>query len=211
MRAGATAISACAMARRASARPSPHDTMPIGRTSEAHSPCHDGLGGGLAAVVGSTPSSIPRRGQYSRRSGTRHRRFCAHLLRMLVVDAGCKSNALQYAEAAKQEEARVPPTRSRGMPTPPTARSSNLRDRHPAGSPSAMPMPRRRAKMPDPTTLVIIDEADRLKTASWNKSAISLTKAAWAWCSLGCRASKNACHGTRNSIHGSASCMRFVR
>jgi DNA transposition AAA+ family ATPase len=88
-----------------------------------------------------------------------------HQLRMLAVEVWLQDQHAQY-QARKQEEALLPPkrvasaTRQNGKVV--QIYESAATPRPPFGATYAQ----QRETMPDPTDLIIIDEADRLKTAS---------------------------------------------
>ena len=88
-----------------------------------------------------------------------------HQLRLLAVEAWLQEQRVQY-QVRKQEEARLPPKRMAS----PKRRNGNVVQIYEAatlpGADSAKTYAQQRATMPDPTDLIIIDEADRLKTAS---------------------------------------------
>ena len=92
-------------------------------------------------------------------------RILRHQLRMLAVEIWLTDQYAQY-QAMEQEEALLPPkrvastTRANGKVV--QIYESAVLPRPPLGAAYA----RQRATMPDPTELIIIDEADRLKTAS---------------------------------------------
>jgi hypothetical protein len=88
-----------------------------------------------------------------------------HQLRMLAVEVWLQAQRAQY-QAQQEEEALLPPKRIE------SATKQNGKVVHIYES-AAAPRPpfgatyaRQRETMPDPTDLIIIDEADRLKTAS---------------------------------------------
>jgi DNA transposition AAA+ family ATPase len=88
-----------------------------------------------------------------------------HQLRMRAVEAWLQDQRAQY-QARKQEEALMPPKRSESA-----ARQSGkvVQIYESAAAPKApfgATYAQQRETMPDPTDLIIIDEADRLKTAS---------------------------------------------
>ena len=88
-----------------------------------------------------------------------------HQLRMLAVEAWLQDQRAQY-QARKQEEALLPPKRiesaARHNGKVVQIYESAAAPRPPCGATYAQ----QRETMPDPTDLIIIDEADRLKTAS---------------------------------------------
>jgi len=88
-----------------------------------------------------------------------------HQLRMLAVEAWLEKQRSLY-QARKREEALLPPRRVAS----PTRQHGKVVQMYAS---AATPQPafgpiyaQQRATMPDPTDLIIIDEADRLKTAS---------------------------------------------
>jgi hypothetical protein len=101
------------------------------------------------------------------RHGASHRisTIQRHQLRLLAVEAWLQEQRVQY-QVRKQEEARLPPKRMAS----PKRRNGNVVQIYEAatlpGADIAKTYAQQRATMPDPTDLVIIDEADRLKTAS---------------------------------------------
>ena len=88
-----------------------------------------------------------------------------HQLRMLAVEAWLENQRRLY-QASKREEALLPPRRLES----PTRTNGNVVQIYEAaarpGADIAKTYAEQRATMPDPTDLIIIDEADRLKTAS---------------------------------------------
>ena len=88
-----------------------------------------------------------------------------HQLRMLAVEAWLQEQRVQ-SQVRKQEEARLPPKRIAS----PKRHNGNVVQIYEAatlpGADIAKTYAQQRATMPDPTDLIIIDEADRLKTAS---------------------------------------------
>jgi AAA domain len=88
-----------------------------------------------------------------------------HQLRMLAVEAWLQEQRVQY-QVRKQDEARLPPKRMAS----PKRQNGNVVQIYEAatlpGAEIAKTYAQQRATMPDPTDLIIIDEADRLKTAS---------------------------------------------
>ncbi len=88
-----------------------------------------------------------------------------HQLRMLAVEAWLQAQRVQ-SQVRKQEEARLPPKRMAS----PKRHNGNVVHIYEAttlpGADIAKTYAQQRATMPDPTDLIIIDEADRLKTAS---------------------------------------------
>jgi AAA domain len=88
-----------------------------------------------------------------------------HQLRMLAIEVWLQDQQVQY-QARKQEEALLPPKRVESGPRQNgkviQIYESAVVPRPPFGATYA----RQRETMPDPTDLIIIDEADRMKTAS---------------------------------------------
>jgi len=88
-----------------------------------------------------------------------------HQLRLLAVEAWLQEQRVQ-SQVRKQEEARLPPKRMAS----PKRRNGNVIQIYEAatlpGADIAKTYAQQRATMPAPTDLIIIDEADRLKTAS---------------------------------------------
>jgi hypothetical protein len=88
-----------------------------------------------------------------------------HQLRALAIDIWVREQAAQQ-EARRQAEARLRPKKLE----PPARHSGNVVQMYvPAVTPSAevaTTYTQQRAEAPDPTDLIMIDEADRLKTAS---------------------------------------------
>ena len=88
-----------------------------------------------------------------------------HQLRMLAIEVWLQDQQVQY-QARKQEEALLPPKRVESGPRQNgkvvQIYESAVAPRPPCGATYA----RQRETMPDPTDLIIIDEADRMKTAS---------------------------------------------
>jgi hypothetical protein len=86
-------------------------------------------------------------------------------LRMLAVEAWLQEQRVQY-QVRKQEEALMPPQRIAS----PRRQNGNVVHIYEAATlpeaDIAKTYAQQRATMPDPTDLIIIDEADRLKTAS---------------------------------------------
>src|SRR6516162_6973289 len=84
---------------------------------------------------------------------------------MLAVEAWLQEQRVQY-QVRKQEVARLPPKRIAS----PKRHNGNVVQIYEAATlpeaDSAKTYAQQRATMPDPTDLIIIDEADRLKTAS---------------------------------------------
>jgi DNA transposition AAA+ family ATPase len=92
-------------------------------------------------------------------------RTLRHQLRMLAVEVWLQDQQAQY-QARKQEEALLPPKRVESA----TRQNDKVVQLYESAAP---PRPlfgatyaHQRETMPDPTDLIIIDEADRLKTAS---------------------------------------------
>jgi hypothetical protein len=116
--------------------------------------------GTVSATVFYTPEVVnsPRRIEQDLRTQR-------HQLRMLAVEIWLQDQRAQY-QARKQEEALLPPkriesaTRQNGKVV--QIYESAAAPRSPFGATYAQ----QRETMPDPTDLIIIDEADRLKTAS---------------------------------------------
>jgi DNA transposition AAA+ family ATPase len=88
-----------------------------------------------------------------------------HQLRLLAVEAWLEKQQCLY-QARKREEALLPPRRLES----PTRRNGNVVQIYEVaarpGADIAKTYAEQGATMPDPTNLIIIDEADRLKTAS---------------------------------------------
>ena len=88
-----------------------------------------------------------------------------HQLRMLAIEVWLQDQQVQY-QARKQAEALLPPKRVESGPRQNgkvvQIYESAAAPRPPCGATYA----RQRETMPDPTDLIIIDEADRMKTAS---------------------------------------------
>jgi AAA domain len=86
-------------------------------------------------------------------------------LRMLAIEVWLQDQQVQY-QARKQEEALLPPKRVESGPRQNgkvvQIYESAAAPRPPCGATYA----RQRETMPDPTDLIVIDEADRMKTAS---------------------------------------------
>ena len=166
MPADATAILACAMARRVSARPSPHSTMPIGSICKPTPPPR-----WLRRQIGRRRREhdrllYARSRQFATAHRTGHPRSSVISCGMLAVEAWLKSNAFS-TEAEQQRRgapaAKTESSRRRGT----TERSSRYTGGRPPGLhlvPSLCPATCKRCRIP--LTLIIIDEADRLKTAS---------------------------------------------
>jgi AAA domain len=88
-----------------------------------------------------------------------------HQLRMLAVEAWLEKQQSLY-QARKREEALLPPRRV-ASPTRPHGKVVQIYASAVTPCPAFGPIyAQQRATMPDPTDLIIIDEADRLKTAS---------------------------------------------
>lgn len=88
-----------------------------------------------------------------------------HQLRLLAVEAWLQAQRVQY-QVRKQEEARLPPTRMAS----PQRRNGNVVQIYEAATLPVADITKTYAQqcatMPDPTDLIMIDEAERLKTAS---------------------------------------------
>jgi DNA transposition AAA+ family ATPase len=92
-------------------------------------------------------------------------RTLRHQLRMLAVEVWLQDQQAQY-QARKQEEALLPPKRVESA----TRQNDKVVQLYESAAPPRPPFgatyAHQRETMPDPTDLIIIDEADRLKTAS---------------------------------------------
>jgi DNA transposition AAA+ family ATPase len=119
----------------------------------------------IAAVAGSTtvfytPAVVNAPGRIAQ-----DLQIQRHQLRALAIDIWVREQAAQQ-EARRQAEARLRPKKLE----PPARHSGNVVQMYvPAVTPSAevaTTYTQQRAEAPDPTDLIMIDEADRLKTAS---------------------------------------------
>ena len=88
-----------------------------------------------------------------------------HQLRMLAVEIWLQDQRAQY-QARKQEEALLPPKRIESAPRQNGKVVQIYESAAAPRSPFGATYAQQRETMPDPTDLIIIDEADRLKTAS---------------------------------------------
>jgi DNA transposition AAA+ family ATPase len=88
-----------------------------------------------------------------------------HQLRMLAVEIWLEDQRVQY-QARKQEEALLPPKRVASAGRQNGKVVQLYESAAPPRSPFGATYAQQRETMPDPTDLIIIDEADRLKTAS---------------------------------------------
>jgi hypothetical protein len=116
--------------------------------------------GTVSATVFYTPEVVnsPRRIEQDLRTQR-------HQLRMLAVEIWLQDQRAQY-QARKQEEALLPPKRIESAPRQNGKVVQIYESAAAPRSPFGATYAQQRETMPDPTDLIIIDEADRLKTAS---------------------------------------------
>jgi AAA domain len=133
-----------------------------------------------------------------------------HQLRALAIDVWLQEQAVQQ-QAQRQAEAHMRPQK---LEVPVVHSGNVVQISVSAATPSAdiaTTYAQKRADAPDPTDLIIIDEADRLKTASLEQVRDIFDHGGLGVVFIGMPASRSASHGIRNSIPGWASSMPFVR
>jgi hypothetical protein len=121
MRAGVIGILGCAMGRRASARPFPHNTTPIGFTLQVYLSHAFASEEELSAVTGSTTVFYTPEILNSPRRIEQDIHIKRHQLRMLAVESWLQDQRAQY-QAWKKKEALLRPKRIAS----PTKQSGNV-------------------------------------------------------------------------------------